>query len=58
MTLLDAETGQRGFLLTGDERYLEPYTHALHSADTQVLQLTHALASFQGAGDRVRCVVV
>ena len=24
----DAETGQRGFLLTGDERYLEPYTNA------------------------------
>jgi CheY-like chemotaxis protein/signal transduction histidine kinase/CHASE3 domain sensor protein len=24
----DAETGQRGFLLTGEERYLEPYTSA------------------------------
>ena len=24
--LRDAETGQRGYLLTGDERYLEPYT--------------------------------
>ncbi len=24
----DAETGQRGFLLTGEERYLEPYTTA------------------------------
>ncbi len=23
--LKDAETGQRGFLLTGDRRYLEPY---------------------------------
>jgi len=23
-TLIDAETGQRGFLLTGDPRYLEP----------------------------------
>ena len=23
-TILDAETGQRGYLLTGDERYLEP----------------------------------
>lgn len=23
--ILDAETGQRGYLLTGDERYLEPY---------------------------------
>jgi len=24
----DAETGQRGFLLTGEERYLDPYTNA------------------------------
>ena len=27
-TLKDAETGQRGYLLTGDERYLEPYSNA------------------------------
>jgi methyl-accepting chemotaxis protein len=27
--LLDAETGQRGFLLTGDEAYLRPYAAAL-----------------------------
>ena len=27
--LLDAETGQRGFLLTGESRYLEPYTASL-----------------------------
>ena len=27
-TLKDAETGQRGYLLTGDEEYLEPYTNA------------------------------
>jgi CheY-like chemotaxis protein/signal transduction histidine kinase len=27
-TMKDAETGQRGFLLTGTERYLEPYTVA------------------------------
>ena len=26
--VLDAETGQRGFLLTGDPRYLEPYDRA------------------------------
>ena len=25
----DAETGQRGFVITGDERYLEPYSAAL-----------------------------
>lgn len=28
-SLKDAETGQRGFLLTGDQHYLEPYTAAL-----------------------------
>lgn len=27
--LLDAETGQRGYLLTGDPTYLDPYTSAL-----------------------------
>jgi PAS domain S-box-containing protein len=27
-TMKDAETGQRGFLLSGDERYLEPYRDA------------------------------
>src|ERR1700759_483589 len=25
----DAETGQRGFLLTGNERYLDPYANAV-----------------------------
>ena len=25
----DAETGERGYLLTGKEEYLEPYTAAL-----------------------------
>ncbi|MEO7160938.1 MAG: CHASE3 domain-containing protein [Polaromonas sp.] len=27
--MLDAETGQRGYLLTGDQRYLEPYKMAV-----------------------------
>ena len=26
--LVDAETGQRGYLITGEEAYLEPYTAA------------------------------
>lgn len=26
---IDAETGQRGFIITGDDRYLEPYDRAL-----------------------------
>ena len=28
----DAETGQRGFVVTGDEDYLEPYTRGLREA--------------------------
>lgn len=39
--LTDAETGQRGFLITGDEAYLAPYTTALTklAADTSALRL-------------------
>jgi PAS domain S-box-containing protein len=50
-TMLDAETGQRGFLLTGDARYLDPYTQAIHSAESQLTQLTRVLAPLQGEGD-------
>ena len=32
-TLKDAETGQRGFLLTQDANYLEPYVSARSSVD-------------------------
>lgn len=32
----DAETGQRGFLLTGNNRYLEPYQDALARADASM----------------------
>ncbi len=31
--LVDAETGQRGYLLTGDEAYLEPYREAIKNLD-------------------------
>ena len=33
----DAETGNRGFLLTGDESYLEPYTRAVHELPAEPL---------------------
>ena len=35
-TILDAETGQRGYLLTGDERYLEPYSSAIGQVNQQL----------------------
>lgn len=41
--LQDAETGQRGFLLTGDALYLEPYTKAIKGLEhgvEEALQLT------------------
>ena len=38
-TLVDAETGQRGFLLTGKENFLEPYHQALARLDGQVRAL-------------------
>jgi PAS domain S-box-containing protein len=31
--LVDAETGQRGYLLTGDDAYLEPYREAIRNLD-------------------------
>ena len=36
-TLKDAETGQRGFVITGEERYLEPYHAALGRIDEEIL---------------------
>jgi signal transduction histidine kinase/CheY-like chemotaxis protein/CHASE3 domain sensor protein len=39
-TMKDAETGQRGFLLTYNEHYLEPYNAALLAFTAQLDQLT------------------
>jgi len=38
--LKDAETGQRGYLLTGDPRYLEPYATARPQADRLLAQMS------------------
>jgi len=40
----DAETGQRGFLLTRDESYLEPYTAAVSRLADQRVRLEQAAA--------------
>lgn len=37
--LVDAETGQRGYLLTGDEAYLEPYRAAIKNLDQVMARL-------------------
>lgn len=38
-TLVDAETGQRGFLLTGQKDYLEPYTQATEVIENELQEL-------------------
>jgi PAS domain S-box-containing protein len=42
--LLDAETGQRGYLLTGEPKYLEPYNSAVTQIDSHILALTQLTA--------------
>ncbi len=37
--LVDAESGQRGYLLTGDQAYLEPYRAAIKSIDQTIANL-------------------
>jgi CHASE3 domain sensor protein len=35
----DAETGQRGFIITGDQKYLDPYEHALQTSPESLLRI-------------------
>src|SRR5437868_2934869 len=42
--LIDAETGQRGFLLTGDATYLEPYHAATKNVDRLLAELRNSTA--------------
>ncbi|MFA4950796.1 CHASE3 domain-containing protein [Brevundimonas sp.] len=37
--LQDAETGQRGYVITGDDRFLEPYDNATRQLDAQLQRL-------------------
>ncbi|HEY3825603.1 MAG TPA: CHASE3 domain-containing protein [Bryobacteraceae bacterium] len=41
-SLKDAETGQRGFLLTGEDRYLDPYRQALIDIPAELKTLNDA----------------
>ena len=44
-TLKDAETGQRGFLLTGEESYLAPYTDAKEALPDEIRAMRALLAN-------------
>jgi diguanylate cyclase (GGDEF)-like protein len=52
--LENAETGQRGYLLTGDESYLQPYQQAIRDVDDNVLRLHQVVASDERSVELVR----
>ncbi|MGC4013731.1 MAG: response regulator [Luteolibacter sp.] len=41
----DAETGQRGFLITGDEKYLQPYHAARTGIEAEIVKLRELTSS-------------
>ncbi len=55
-TLKDAETGQRGFLVTGEESYLEPYNEALSRIPKELSELTTATAPSPDQARRVEAI--
>jgi CHASE3 domain sensor protein len=52
--LEDAETGQRGYLLTGDESYLSPYLQGVQDLDDTVLHLPQVVANDEKSLELVR----
>src|SRR5678816_260860 len=42
-TMVDAETGMRGYVISGEDRYLEPYNNALASIGGQLAHLKELL---------------
>ena len=52
--LLNAETGQRGFLLTADEKYLEPYAIAKASLDTLLANLRELTSDNESEQRRIQ----
>ena len=54
-SLMDAESAQRGFLLTGNEEYLEPYNRAVRNISEELSAASRRLAAQPGqASNTVR----
>src|SRR4051812_49911801 len=53
LALKDAETGQRGYLLTGKEEYLAPYVGALGTIDGLLKELRSLTADDSGVRQRL-----
>jgi PAS domain S-box-containing protein len=52
--LVDAETGQRGYLLTGSEAYLEPYREAIKNLDEETVHLKDLTADNPSQQKRIQ----
>jgi CheY-like chemotaxis protein len=52
--LVDAETGQRGYLLTGEEAYLEPYREAIKDIDRTIGDLKNLTSDNPNQQKRIR----
>ncbi|KAB8142662.1 PAS domain S-box protein [Chloroflexia bacterium SDU3-3] len=55
-SILDQETGMRGFLLTGQDSFLTPYSEALSSVDGQLDDLTRLVADNPPQLERVDAI--
>ena len=53
-TLKDAETGQRGYLLSADEQYLQPYQTALNTVAAERQHLNVLVSDNPGQMTRLR----
>lgn len=52
----DAETGQRGYLLTGKQEYLQPYQLAIFNLHTDLQDLQRVLKSHPGQEQRLAAI--
>src|ERR1051326_7340693 len=53
----DAETGVRGYMLTGQEEYLEPYTSATQVIDARINALRQLIADNQRQQQRLDTLI-
>ena len=55
-TVKDAETGQRGYLLTGSQQYLQPYETAIRVLDQKITSLRNLTADNPNQQQRINTV--
>lgn len=56
--IVDAETGQRGYIITGDKTYLQPYHQALSVLDGQLTRLRDTFAGDEEQLEKVDRIIM